>query len=152
VKIAADSDAVVSESIFAGWLAVFAAFDLQITEGTSAVRLDESGKVLLSPGPHDLRFENRDLGYRESRHVEILPGETTSLSLVASPSTLTVTASAPAVVLIDGQQVGETPLTNYAIALGTRDIVVKSADGTERRFTQKVTVAPVHIDVDFSKP
>jgi PEGA domain-containing protein len=152
VKIAADRDAVVSESIFPGWLAVFAPFELQITEGTSAVRLDESGRVLLSPGPHDLRFENRDVGYRESRRVEVLPGETTSLSLVASPSTLTVTASAPAVVLIDGQQVGETPLTNHPISLGTRDIVVRGADGTERRFTQKVTVAPVQIDVDFSKP
>jgi hypothetical protein len=152
VKIGADGDTIVSESIFAGWLAVFAAFDLQITEGTIAVRLDESGKVLLSAGPHDLRFENRDLAYRESRRVEILPGVTTSLSLVAAPSTLTVTASGPAVVLIDGQQVGETPLTNFPISLGTRDIVVKGADGTERRFTQKVTVAPVQIDVDFSKP
>ena len=151
VKIGAE-DTIVSESIFAGWLAVFAAFDLQITEGTIAVRLDESGKVLLSAGPHDLRFENRDLAYRESRHVEILPGVTTSLSLVAAPSTLTVTASGPAVVSIDGQQVGETPLTNFPISLGTRDIVVKGADGTERRFTRKVTVAPVQIDVDFSKP
>jgi len=151
VKIGAE-DTIVSESIFAGWLAVFAAFDLQITEGTIAIRLDESGKVLLSAGPHDLRFENRDLAYRESRRVEILPGVTTSLSLVAAPSTLTVTASGPAVVSIDGQQVGETPLTNFPISLGTRDIVVKGADGTERRFTRKVTVAPVQIDVDFSKP
>jgi len=152
VKIAADRDAVVSESIFAGWLTVFAPFELRITEGASEVRLDESGKVMLPPGPHDLRFENRDLGYRETHHIEVQPGQTTSLSVVAPPSTLTVTASAPAVVLIDGQQVGETPLTSHPIALGTRDIVVKGADGTERRFTQKVTVAPVQIDVDFSKP
>jgi hypothetical protein len=152
VKIAADRDAVVSESIFAGWLSVFAPFDVRISEGGRAIQLDESGKVLLPPGPHDLRFENGDLGYRETRHVEVQPGQTTSLSLVTSPSTLTVTASAPAVVVIDGQPVGETPLTNHPIALGTRDIVVKGADGSERRFTRRVTVAPVRIDVDFSKP
>ena len=152
VKIAADRDAVVSESIFAGWLSVFAPFEVQITEGGRGIRLDESGKVLLSPGPHDLRFENGDLGYRETRHVEVQPGQTTSVSLVTTPSTITVTASAPAAVLIDGQQVGETPLTNHPIALGTRDIVVRGADGTERRFTRRVTVAPVLIDVDFSKP
>jgi hypothetical protein len=152
VKIAADRDAVVNESIFAGWLSVFAAFEVQIFEGGRGIRLDESGKVLLSPGPHDLRFENRDLGYRETRHVEVQPGQTTSLSLVTSPSTITVTASAPAIVVIDGQPVGETPLTNHPIALGTRDIVVRGADGTERRYTQKVTVTPVRIDVDFSKP
>ena len=79
-------------------------------------------------------------------------GVSDSGAATLSGSTLTVTASAPAVVLIDGQQVGETPLTSHPIALGTRDIVVKGADGTERRFTQKVTVAPVQIDVDFSKP
>lgn len=152
VTVAADRAALVTESIFAGWLIVFAPFELQIAEGTRAIRLDENGKVLLPPGPHELRLENRDLGYRETRRVEVQPGQTTSLSLVAPPSTLSVTASAPAVVSIDGQQVGETPLTNQPIALGTRDIVVKGADGTARRFTKKVTVAPVQIDVDFSKP
>jgi hypothetical protein len=43
-------------------------------------------------------------------------------------------------------------LTSQPIALGTRDIVVTSAEGGERRFTKKVTVAPLQIDVDFSKP
>ena len=152
VKIAADRDAVVSESIFAGWLSVFAPFEVQVSEGTRSIRLDDTGKVLLAPGPHELRFENTDLGFRETRRVEVQPGQTTSLSLVTTPSTLTVTASAPAVVLIDGQQVGETPLTNYPIGLGTREILVRGADGAERRFTQRVTVAPVHIEVDFSKP
>jgi hypothetical protein len=152
VTVASDRAAVVSESIFAGWLNVYAPFELQITEGPRVIRLDETGRVLLPPGPHDLRLENRDLGYQETRRVEVQPGETTSLSIVVSPSTLTVTASAPAVVSIDGQQVGETPLTNHPIALGTRDILVKSADGMERRFTRKVTVAPVQIDVDFSRP
>ena len=152
VRVAADRPVLVSESIFAGWLTVFAPFELEISEGTRTIRLDENNKVLLAPGPHELRFENPDLGYRETRHVEVQPGQTASVSLVAAPSTLTVTASGPATVSIDGQQVGETPLTNHAIALGTRDIVVKGADGSERRFTRRVTVAPVQIDVDFSKP
>jgi hypothetical protein len=152
VTIAADRTALVSESIFAGWLAVFSPFEVQISEGALAIRLDETSKVLLSPGPHELRFENRDLGYRETRRVEVQPGETTSLSIVAPPSTLTVTANAPASVTVDGQPVGETPLTSHRIALGTREIVVKDADGNERRFTQKVTVAPVQIDVDFTEP
>jgi len=152
VKVVSDRPVVVSESIFAGWLTVFAPFELEVSEGTRTIRLDDSGKALLAPGPHELRLENRDLGYRETRHVEIQPGQTVSLSLVAAPSTLSVTASTPATVSIDGQQVGSTPLTNQPIALGTRDIVVKGADGSERRFTRRVTVAPVQIEVDFSKP
>lgn len=50
VTVAADRPALVSESIFAGWLTVFAPFELQIAEGTRAIRLDENGKVLLPPG------------------------------------------------------------------------------------------------------
>ena len=107
--------------------------------------------MLLAPGQHDLRFESRDLGYQETRTVEVEPGQTTSVSLAPPPSALNVTSSVPAVVLIDGAQVGETPLTGQPIALGTREIIVRSADG-ERRYTTKVTVAPVVIEVDFSRP
>ena len=84
--------------------------------------------------------------------VKIEPGKTTSLSLVPPPSTLTVTSTTPAVVLIDGNQVGETPLTDHPVALGTRDIVVRSAAGQERKYTRRVTVTPIRIEVDFSRP
>ena len=129
VAVTADQAALVSESIYAGWLKLFAPFELQIAEGTRAFRLDEQNQVLLPPGPHELRFENRALGYSETRRVEIEPGKTTSLSLVPPPSTLTVTSTTPAIVLIDGDQAGETPLTDHPVALGTRDIVVRSAAG-----------------------
>jgi hypothetical protein len=152
VTISPERIAVVSESIFAGWLTVFAPFEVHITEGERVIRLDDNDRVLLPPGSHELVLENRDLGYRETRRVEVRPGQTTSLSVVTNPSTLTVTASLPAVVSIDGQPVGETPLSNHPIPLGTRDIVVKAADGSERRFTRRVTVSPIQIDVDFSKP
>jgi hypothetical protein len=84
--------------------------------------------------------------------VEIEPGETASISVVPPPSALTVTASAPGEVFVDGQRAGETPLTDYPVNLGTRDIVVRAASGAERRFTTTVTTVPVRLDVDFSKP
>jgi hypothetical protein len=152
VEVRSDREALVSESIYAGSLKLFAPFELQITEGTRAIRVDEQNQVLLAAGPHELRFENRALGYSEIRRVEIAPGKMTSLSLVPSPSTLTVTSTMPATVVIDGEQAGETPLTDYPVALGTRDIVVTSAAGGERRYTTRVTVTPVRIDVDFSQP
>lgn len=152
VAVRSDRPAQITESIYAGWLKVFAPFEVQITEGTRAIRLDDRSQVMLPPGPHELQLENRALGYRETRRVEVEPGQVTSLSLVPPSSTLTVTATLPAEVLIDGARVGETPLTNQPITLGTRDIVVRSAAGGERRFTMPVTVTPVRIDVDFSKP
>jgi hypothetical protein len=152
VVVRADVPAEITESIYAGWLKLFAPFELQISEGKRAIRLDDRNQIILPPGPHDLQFENRALGYRETRRVDVLPGQVTSLSLVPPPSTLTVTATAPAEVLVDGARVGVTPLTNQPITIGTRDIIVRSAEGAERRFTITVTVMPVRINVDFLKP
>jgi hypothetical protein len=82
----------------------------------------------------------------------VKPGEITPISIIPSMSALTVTATQPAEVFVDGERVGETPLTNRPVNVGTREVVVKSASGGERRFTKTVTVEPVRIDVDFSTP
>ena len=151
VTLKADETATLSETIYAGWLKVFSPFELTITEGTRALRLDDRYQILLSPGSHELHFENRTLGYKEVRRVEVQPGVTTPLSIVAPRSTLTVTTSAAAEVLIDGVSVGHTPLTGFSVELGTRDVQLKSTAG-DRRFPVAVTVKPVVLDVDLSKP
>jgi PEGA domain-containing protein len=149
VTVTADRAVAVNEAIFPGWFKVFAPFEVLVTEGTRPIRLDDQNQVMLAPGVHELKFENTAFGYSDVKRVEVQPGETASLSLVPSPSLLTVVADSPAIVIIDGQQVGETPLTNHPIALGTRDIIVRTAAGEERQFTRTVTVAPVSIDVKF---
>ena len=53
--------------------------------------------------------------------------------------------------VIDGVSVGQTPLDNYPVEIGTRDVQVKSAAGN-RRLSIPATVKPVVVDVDFSKP
>jgi hypothetical protein len=141
-----------SESIYSGWLHVTAPFEVQLSEGTNSIRLDDSNQVLLAPGPHDVRFENRTFGLREVRHLDIRPGETTAISLETPMSHITVTASEPATVSIDGQPAGETPLTNFAVAVGSRDVTVTSASGVVRHQTITVKVQSSTIDVDISKP
>lgn len=141
-----------SESIYSGWLHVSAPFEVQISEGRKSITLDDSNQVLLAPGPHDVRFENRALGLREVRHLDIRPGETTAVSIAPPVSHLTVTASEPATVAIDGKEVGETPLTEFAVPVGTRDVTVTSASGVVRHQTMTVKVEAAHMDVDFSKP
>jgi hypothetical protein len=152
VSIASGDTVQLSESIYSGWLHVSAPFEVQISEGRKSITLDDSNQVLLAPGPHDVRFENRTLGLREVRHLDIRPGETTAISLGTPVSHLTVTSSEPATVTIDGQQAGETPLTDFAVAVGTRDVTITSASGAVRHQTLTVKVEPSHLDVDFSKP
>jgi hypothetical protein len=141
-----------SESIYSGWLHVAAPFEVQLSEANKSITLDDSNQVLLPPGAHDVRFENRTLGLRQVRHIDIRPGETTAVTLETPMSHITVTASEPATVSIDGQPAGETPLQDFAVAVGSRDVTVTSASGVARHQTITVKVQPSTIDVDFSKP
>jgi len=115
------------------------------------IRLDDSNQVLLAPGSHQVRFENRALGFVEVRRVHVEPGGTASIAFDPPPSLLSVTTTEPAAVTIDGEAVGEAPLADYPVKIGTRDLTVTSASGEVRRQTITMTVQPVHVDVDFAK-
>jgi hypothetical protein len=140
----------VEESIFSGFLAVFAPFDVEITDGSRQLRLDERGRVMLAAGSYKLRIQNRALGYDAVRSVEIEPAETTTLN-VTPETTINVTANEPAEVSIDGEPAGQAPIVDRAIGLGTHVVVVKSAT-QERQFSVTATSKPVRLDVDFSQP
>jgi hypothetical protein len=140
-----------SETAYSGWVHVSSPFELEITNGGQPVHLDERNQVLLAPGTHELRFENDALGYSDVRQVEITPGEISRVAIAPAPSTLTVIATLPAEVLVDGARAGATPLADHPVSLGTHDISVRSTAG-ERRFTVTVTTSPTRLDVDFSAP
>ena len=50
ISINADRPTLVSESIYAGFLKVFAPFELRITSGDRTLRLDDRSQVMLPPG------------------------------------------------------------------------------------------------------
>jgi hypothetical protein len=152
VTIKANETAQVSEVIYAGWLRVFSPFEVLVTDGKQPIRLDDRNQIMLTAGPHALRLENRALGYQDVYKVDIRPGETTSLSLVPQRSALSVTSTEPADVWLDGVSIGRTPLVSLPADLGTREVLLKSDTGAERRLTVTMTVKPVQVSVDFSKP
>ena len=112
----------------------------------------DRNQVMLPSGAHDLRFENRALGYEEVRHVDVRSGAVTTLSIVPPHSSLTVSSTVPAEVLLDGVSAGQTPLTALPVELGTREVVVRNAEGEVRRFTTTITTKPVTLEANFSKP
>jgi len=81
----------------------------------------------------------------------VKPGDTVNVSIEPAPSRLTITATEPSEVLIDGERIGETPLTDVPVAIGTRDLTVRSASDVRRK-TITVTVEPIVLEIDFSKP
>lgn len=152
ISIAAGQTTAINEAIFSGWLHVSSPLELKVSEGSSGIRLDDRNQVLLQPGSHDMVFENAALGFRTTRRVEIKPGDTTSITVEPRPSKLSVAANEPAVVTVDGERVGDTPLVDHPIKIGTRDITVTNAAGDIRRQTITVTVQPTQLEIDFSRP
>ena len=152
VVIKAGETAQVSESIFGGWVKVFAPFDVTIVEGARVARLEEGNQIMLPAGRHELHVVNRSLRYDTIHRVEVKPGETAIISVAPPMSTLTVNANVPAEVWIDGSRAGETPLAAQQVTVGTHDVVVRRPDGEERHSVVTVTVKPFTLDVDFSKP
>jgi len=152
ITVAAGKTVTLDEAIFSGWVAVYSPFEITVAEGGRVLRPDDRSQIMLPPGAHTLRFVNKSLGYDESRQVDVKPGEGTPIRLTPEPSKLTVTATEPAEVWIDGTRVGDAPLNGVAVALGTHEIVVRRAAGGERRFTVSIGVAPYQLHVDFAQP
>jgi hypothetical protein len=150
VTVGSSETAQLEQTIFPGWVSIVAPVDVTISEGARPLRLDDRSQVMLSPGPHELVFENRALGYQEVRRVDVRPGETTQLSIAPPKSKATFTATAPAEVWLDGLSVGQTPLIDLPVAIGTHHVRMKSGSA-ERQFTVTATMTPLAFNVDFSQ-
>jgi hypothetical protein len=152
VMIKAGSEETLDESIFSGWIAIFAPFELKITEGKHFVGTTESGKIILPAGRHELLLTNAALGYRETRVLDVNPGQTTSLTIEAAEGIVRINAPAGTEVSIDGQRVGVTPLGDLHVAIGSREIVCKHPQlGQQRVVTDVTRSAPVEVNIDFGK-
>ena len=146
---AAPAPSAIPDASVSGWIAVFAPFDVRISNGTAAVALDDRNRAMLPPGKYRLRFQNAQVGYDETRTVTIQPTVTTTINL-APQTAIRVTSTEPAEVLIDGTRAGQTPFEGR-VTLGAHTVVVRTPSG-ERQLAVEATSKPVVLDVDFSRP
>ena len=149
VSIAANETTTIDEAIFSGFVTVYAPFEVTITEGGRVLRTDDRHQVMLPSGAHELRISNRALAYDVIRKVTVVPGESTNLQLTPEPSSITVTATTPAEVWVDGTRLGDTPVNGAPVPIGEHDIVVRRPTGGERRFTITVGAKPYTLNVEF---
>ena len=149
VDVKADETATLEASIYPGWLALFAPIELEVQAHGRVLQFDERHQTLLPPGRHEIVVVSRALGYRDSRVVDVRPGEVTRLSIEPPKTTLTVAAAAPAQVWLDGTHIGAAPVVDVPIDLGTHQIVVRHLTAGEERRTISATSAPVRVEIDF---
>jgi hypothetical protein len=136
----------------AGWLAIRSQMPLQVIEQGQVIGSTASERIMLPAGKRDLRLVNESLGYAERRVVQIPAGKIASISVALPQAPLSINAVPWAEVWIDGVRVGETPIGNYLVGLGSREIVFRHPLLGERRRTAVVSLTtPARVSVDMRK-
>ena len=133
-----------------GLLAVAAPVPMHMYVRGRLVGTTEADTIMLPVGTHEIVFANERAGYEVRRTVTVQAGRTASVKLEAPPGTVHVNASPWAEVWIDNQRVGETPLGNLHVPIGTREFVFRHPELGERRKTAFVTLKePIRVSLDM---
>jgi len=155
VKVSAGATSSVAVSIAAadstaGWLSISAPFELSVLEGGQVVGNTSAARLMLPTGAHNLTLSNAQLEFETSVSIRIDAGKTTKPTIAIPNGSLSVNALPWADVLVDGKEVGTTPLANIAVPIGSHELVLRNPQLGERRRT--ITLAartPTRIGVDF---
>jgi hypothetical protein len=136
----------------AGWVTVSVPFDVQLFDNADLIGTGGSAKVMLPAGRHDIRIVSQALGYDETRRVDVAAGKVSAIRIDPPKATLSANARPWANVTIDDEAVGQTPLSNVAIAIGTHQVIFRHPQLGEQRQTIVVTAkGPNRISADMTK-
>ena len=142
----------VDKSMLAGSVAVTTPVPMQVLLKGRVVATTEAESFMLPVGTQELEFVNEDVGYRARRSVTVQAGKTTPVRLDPPSGTVNINAVPWAEVWLDGQRLGETPLGNLQMPIGSRELVFRHPDLGERRATVLVTLKqPARVSMDLRK-
>ena len=135
-----------------GWLTATAPIPLKVKEGGRLIGSTDVDRLMLSSGDHDLEFGDDALGFHVMRQVNISSGKTTAASIQLPNGSMSLNAFPWADVYVDGNYVGQTPLGNLTLRIGTHEVVFRHPDLGERKETVTVTtLAPARLGIDLTK-
>jgi hypothetical protein len=136
----------------AGWLQVMAPFDLQLMERGEVIGTSGTTRIMLPAGRHDVEVVNQALEYYESRRVVVTGGKTATLRVDAPEVAININARPWADVIVDGRSLGQTPISNARVLVGTRKLIFRHPELGEREETVFVTTNPrQRFAVDLTK-
>ena len=138
-------------SVAVGWLTIAAPFEVQVVEKGVVIGTSASPRFMVPAGTHEVDLINESLGFQEHRRVDISSGATANLKVDARAS-VSANARPWADVIVDGRPVGQTPISNLSLTLGSHEFVFRHPDLGQRQQTVLVTArGPNRISVDLTK-
>jgi hypothetical protein len=133
-----------------GFVAITAPIELQVYDGASLVGSSRNERIILMPGRRSLRLANAQLGFERTTSVDVQAGAVARLSVPVPNGVLSVNATPWAEVVLDGVVIGETPIANHAVPLGSHEVLLRNPRFPEQRRTVIVSLtAPARVGVDL---
>jgi hypothetical protein len=135
-----------------GSLSIAVPFQIEIYENGRFVGINGEKGVPLTSGSHRIELVNESLRYRSSHTVAITSGRTTQMKVALPTGMLHLNATPWAEVSIDGTSVGETPLANISVPIGSHRLTFRHPQWGEQ--TRNIVVAvdsTTRIGVDLQK-
>ena len=152
VIVAAEQPKAETGAVTAGWLSANAPIPLKVKEAGRVIGSTEVDKLMLSSGNHDLEFVDDELGFHATKRVNVLAGKTTAITIAVPNGSVSLNAVPWADVFVDGSHIGQTPLGNVQLPIGTHEVVFRHPDLGERKETVTVTaLTPARLGVDLRK-
>jgi hypothetical protein len=134
------------------WVKVEAPYDLEVSEDGRTLGTTGRAAVVMSPGHHHLEFTNMSLGLKLRQTVDTEPGKLDTLPLDLPMGTLNLKSDQPAEVAVDGQPVGNTPLSGLTVPLGKHEIAFQNPKYGRLVYSVSATLAgPVRLNASFKK-
>ena len=135
-----------------GWISITAPAELQIFENQRLLGSSRTDRIMVAAGRHDIEFANDALGYHSSQSIQVAPGQVAKVKPDWPQGTIAINATPWANVSLDGQEVGETPVGNTTVPIGTHEVVFRHPQFGEQRITATVTAStPTRLSVDMRK-
>jgi len=121
-----------------GGVRVSSPIELQVLEGDHVLGSTTDGPVVATAGKHELDFVNTEFGYQSHQVVEFKAGQIVPMRISPPAGRVSINAVPWALVSIDGNAAGETPLGNVVLPIGEHQITFRHPQLGER--AQKVIV------------
>jgi hypothetical protein len=135
-----------------GWISINAPAELQVFENQRLLGSTRTDRIMVATGRHDLEFVNEALGYRSAKTIQVGPGQVAAVKPDWPQGTIAINAAPWANVWLDGQELGETPVGNTQVPIGTHEVIFRHPQLGEQRYTTTVTATtPARLSVDMRK-
>jgi hypothetical protein len=135
-----------------GWASLDLPIQVQVFEHGRFVGTNDTGRVMLAAGSHELELVNESLEFRSRQAVNIRPDSLVTVQVTLPSGTLSLNALPWSDVQIDGQAVGTTPLGHVRLSIGPHRVVFRHPQLGEQTRTAVISVGnETRLVVDLRK-